>query len=187
MGKMSKTVKGSIIGAILVGIIAGFFSLLKCRNGIDNSVTSHEQSGGITAKNVTINQYFDKQSPDEKQALEQSLLAKYPLGYALFAVDGKTIHFPPDGLSFERDFVISWADSKISKLEPGEPGWIVFNPPQIHYKPTGNSVLGKFDFRIERKIGFILPYPMLPSWTNAFFEVLDDKDSFAVLVLGFKE
>jgi len=200
MGKMSKTVKAAwIVGilAIVATIISCFFNLLNDRNDTDKSVTSHKQSGGITARNititdanVTINHYFDGKSPDEKRALEKSLLAKYPLGYALFAVDGKTIHFPPNDLSFERDFVIRWEDSKISKLEPGkpgEPGWIVFNPPQIHYKPTGNSVLGKFDFRIERTIGFTMPYPMLPSWTNAFFEVIDDKDSFAVLVLGFKE
>lgn len=175
---------------VVAAIIAGVFGLFKCRNGshIDRSVTSHEQSGGITAENVTtqditVNNYFDIQSPDEKRALQQSLLAKYPLGYTLFAVDGKTIYVP-ESLSYERDFVISWDESKISKLEPD---WIEFYPPQIIYKPTGNAVLGKFNFRLLRKIGFIIPYPMLPKQANLFLEVLDDKGSFAVLVLGFKE
>ena len=191
--KWSKTVKGASIGGICViiaAIIAGGFGLFKCRNDsrIDNSVTSHGQSGGITAQNVmtqdiTVNNYFDRQAPDERRALEQTLKAKYPLGYTLFAVDGKTIHVP-ESFSFERDFVINWTDSKISKLEPD---WIEFHPPQIIYKPTANAVLGQFNFRIRRKIGFIIPYPMLPSWTNAFLEVLDDKGSFAVLVIGFKE
>ena len=191
--KKSVTVKAAWIGGtcvIVAAIIAGGFGLFKYSDGsrVNNSVTSHGQSGGITAQNVTaqtitFNNYFDRQSPDEKRALEQSLKAKYPLGYTLFAVDGKTIHVP-EGLSFERDFVISWTDSKISKLEPD---WIEFYPPQILYKPTANAVLGKWNLRLPRKTGFIIPYPMLPSWTNAFLEVLDDKGSFAVLVLGFKE
>jgi hypothetical protein len=187
--KKSVTVKAAWIVGIC-GIVAGSFGLIKCRNEnqIDNIVTSHGQSGGITAQNVTtqditVNNYFDLKSPEEKQALEQTLKVKYPLGYTLFAVDGKTIHIP-EGLSFERDFVISWNDSKISKLEPD---WIVFNPPQIIYKPTGNAVLGEFNFRLRRKKGFIIPYPMLPSWTKAFLEIIEDKDSFVVVVLGFKE
>jgi len=190
--KWSKTVKGASIGGICVivaAIIAGGFGLFKCRNHsrIDNSVTSHGQSGGITAQNVTtpaitVNNYFDIQSPDEKLALERTLKAKYPLGYTLFAVDGKTIHVP-ESLSFEKDFGIIWTDSKLSKLDPN---WVEFYPPQIIYKPTANAVLGKFNFRLRRKIGFTIRYPWLPKQANAFIEVLDDKGSFAVLVLGFK-
>lgn len=190
--KKSVTVKAAWIGGacvIVAAIIAGGFGLFKCRDGshIDNSVTSHGQSGGITAENVTaqtitVNNYFDSRSPDEKRALEQALKAKYPLGYTLFAVDGKTIHVP-EGLSFERDFVISWTNSKLSKLEPD---WIEFYPPQIIYKPTANAVLGKFNFRLRRKVGFIVPYPWLPKRANAFLEVLDDKGGFVVVVLGFK-
>ena len=185
---MKVTNKDALISGICVivaAIIGGGFGLFKYHNGsrIDNSVTSHGQSGGITAQNITVNKYFDRQSPDEKRALEQALKAKYPLGYTLFAVDGKTIHVP-EGLSFERDFVISWTDSKLSKLEPD---WIEFYPPQIIYKPTDNAVLGQFNFRLPRKIGFIAPYPWLPKQAKAFLEVLDDKGSFAVLVLGFKE
>jgi hypothetical protein len=186
--KRSVTVKAAWIGGICV-IIAAFIGLLKCRNGssIDNSVTSHGQSGGITAQTVTaqaitVNNFFDRQSPDERHALEQTLKAKYPLGYTLFAVDGKTIHVP-ESLSFEKDFVIIWTDSKLSKLDPD---WIEFYPPQIIYKPTANAVLGKFNFRLRRKIGFTIRYPWLPKQANAFIEVLDDKDSFVVLVLGFK-
>ena len=80
--------------------------------------------------------------------------------------------------------MISWTDSKVSKLEPD---WIEFYPPQIIYKPTNNAVLGKFNFRLPRKIGFITRYPWLPKQANAFLEIVDDKGSFAVLVLGFKE
>ncbi len=109
-------------------------------------------------------------------------MAKYPLGYTLFAVDGKTIHVP-ESLSFEKDYVVIWTDSKISNLESD---WIEFYPPEITYKPTANAVLGKFNFRLTRKIGFTIRYPWLPKQANAFIEVLDDKDSFAVLVLGFK-
>lgn len=191
--KRSVTVKAATISGmcvIVAAIIAGAFGLFKWGNGspIDNGIASHGQSGGITAQNVTtqavtVNNYFDIQSPEEKRALEQTLKAKYPLGYALFAVDGKTIYIP-ESLSFEKDFVISWTDSKLSRLEPD---WIEFNPPQIIYKPTANAVLGKFNFRLRRKTGFIIPYPWLPKQANAFLEVLDDKGSFAVLVLGFKE
>jgi len=182
------TIKAAWIAGICM-IIAALIGLFKCSNGssIDNSVISHGQSGGITAQNVTsqpitVNNYFDIQSPDEKQALEQTLKEKYPLGYAVFAVDGKTIHVP-ESLSFEKDFVVIWTDSKVSKLGPD---WIEFYPPQIIYKPTANAVLGKFNFRLRRKIGFTIRYPWLPKQANAFIEVLDDKDSFAVLVLGFK-
>ena len=184
-----KAARITAISVIVAAIIAGTFGLFKCRNGsrIDNSVTSYEQSGGITAQNVTtqnitVNNYFNTQSANKKRALEQTLKAKYPLGYTLFAVDGKTIHVP-ESLSFERDFVISWTDSKLSKLEPD---WIEFYPPQIIYKPTANAVLGKFNFRLRRKVGFIVPYPWLPKRANAFLEVLDDKGGFVVVVLGFK-
>ncbi len=189
--KSNKKISVTVIAALIAGIcmiIAAFIGLFKCSNGsrIDNSVISHGQSGGITAENVTaqtitVNNYFDSRSPDEKRALEQALKAKYPLGYAVFAVDGKTIHVP-ESLSFEKDFVVIWTDSKLSKLEPD---WIEFYPPQIIYKPTANAVLGKFNFRLRRKVGFIVPYPWLPKQANAFIEVIDDKDSFAVLVLGF--
>lgn len=147
----------------------------------DNSVASNGQSGGITAQSVTINNYL---APDERQALNQKLLAKYPRGYAVFGVvDGKPTR-TIEGLSFEKDFEIRWTGSEIAKFEPN---YINFWPPQIIYKPTRNAALGVFNFRLPRKVGFITPYRLLPSWTNVFLEVLDDKGSFAVLALGFKE
>jgi hypothetical protein len=147
----------------------------------NNSVTSHGQSGGITAQNITINNYL---APDEKQALNQRLLAKYPRGYAVFGVvDGKPTR-TIEGLSFEKDFEIVWTGSEIARLEPN---YIDFWPPQIVYRPTRNAALGAFNFRLPREVGFSTPYHLLPSWTNVFLEVLDDKGSFAVLALGFKE
>jgi len=151
----------------------------------DNSVTSTEQSGGITAREVYVDvkNYYGNQSPDERQALNQKLLAKYPRGYAVFGVeDGKSTR-TIEGLSFEKDFEIVWTGSEIAKFEPN---CINYYPPQIIYKPTKNGALGVFNLRIERTVGFTIPYPFLPKWTNIFIEVLDDKESFAVLVLGFK-
>lgn len=160
------------------GVTAGTYNNNAVTN---NTVTSNGQSGGITAQNVTVNNYL---SLDERQALNQKLLAKYPRGYAVFGVvDGKPTR-TIEGLSFEKDFEIVWTGSEIAKFEPN---YIDFWPPQIIYKPTGNAALGSFNLRLLRKVGFITPYRLLPSWTNVFLEVLDDKGSFAVLVLGFKE
>lgn len=159
----------TIISACIVGVctifaavITGCFGLFKGRNGssVDNRVTSHGQKGGITAQSVTttaitINNYFDRQSPDEKQALKQTLLAKYPFGYALFAVGEKTIHVP-ESLSFERDYVIDWTGSKLSKLEPD---WVEFYPPDITHKPTGSTLRGDFYFRLKRKGRILRAYP----------------------------
>jgi len=146
----------------------------------DNSVTSNEQSGGITAQNVTVNNYL---SLDERQALNRKLLAKYPRGYAVFGVEDGEPTRTIEGLSFEKDFEIRWTGSEIAKFEAK---YINYHPPQIVYKPTKNAALGVFNLRIERTVGFTIPYPFLPSWTNVFLEVLDDRGSFAVLVLGFK-
>jgi hypothetical protein len=115
--------------------------------------------------------------------LKQSLLAKYPLGYALFAVGEKTIYVPDD-LSFERDYVIDWTGSKLSKLEPD---WVEFYPPNITNKQTGSALLGDFYFRLKRKGRELRPYPGFSHQIKMFLEIIEDKDSFVVVVLGFKE
>ena len=152
----------------------------------DNSVTSHGQSGGITTRQLNVyQQYFSDQPAAEKEALRQSLMTKYPRGYAVFGlVDGEPTR-TIEGLSFEEDFEMIWTGSEIARLGPD---YIDFHPPGIIYKPTKNAALGSFNLRLPRKVGYITRYrKLLPSWTNVFLEVLDDKESFAVVVLGFKE
>ena len=143
-------------------------------------VTSQNQQGGITAQNVTIHNYFDKhftQTPGFIKYLKE----KYPLGYAVFASDGKRIEVP-NGLTFERDFEIKWSNAKVGKLEPNQ---INVELPDIVYKPTGN-VLVNIGFGFPRKVGYITALPFV-KWKESIplIEVLADEGDFVVLVLGF--
>lgn len=146
------------------------------------SVTSHNQSGGITAQNVTIYNYFDKNF-SQAAAFQQYLKGKYPLGYAVFAGDGKTVNVP-SGLTFERDFELKWANAKVFKLESD---MIYLDLPDIVYKPTGN-VLTNVGFGFPRKVGYVAALPLV-NWkqTIPIIEVLADEGDFVVLALGFRE
>ena len=135
-----------------------------------------------THQNVTIYNYFDKpfyQTPEFKQHLSE----KYPLVYAVFAADGKTINVP-HGLTFERDFEIKWANAKVYELKPD---MINFDLPDIVYKPTGNE-LTNCGFGFPRKVGYVTSLPLV-NWKQSipFIEVLADEGNFVVLVLGFRE
>jgi hypothetical protein len=135
-----------------------------------------------THQNVTIYNYFDKHFT-QTEAFHQYLKGRYPLGYAVFAADGKTINVP-DGLTFERDFEIKWANAKVFELKSD---MIYFDLPDIVYKPTGNE-LTSCGFGFPRKVGYVAPLPAVP-WKQsiAIIEVLADEGNFVVLVLGFRE
>ena len=106
-------------------IVAAIIGLFKCTDG--NTVISHGQRDGITAQNITFNNYYENQTPNEKLALEQTLKVKYPLGYIIFTGDEKTIHIP-ESPSFLKDNVKDFVYSKISLREPG---WIELFIPKI--------------------------------------------------------
>jgi hypothetical protein len=133
-------------------------------------------------QNVTMYNYFDK--PFYKtEVFQQYLKGKYPLGYAVFASDGKTVNVP-DGLTFERDFEIKWGNAKVFQLKSD---MIYIDLPDIVYKPTGN-VLTNIGFGFPRKVGYVTPLPLV-NWKQSIpiIEVLADEGNFVVFVLGFIE
>ena len=202
-GFSKRLIRGLEVAAAVVTILGFIFGVFVWRDGIhidgrvishgqkggvtaqthnDKSVTSYGQNSGITAQNVTVvNNYFNKQSSDEKEALHRSLKAKYPLGYAVFAADGKTIHVP-DGLSFEKYFGIRWANAKVLELRSDV---IDVQLLDIFDKATLSTWNG-CGFGLKRKVGAIFKAISLPSIT-VVAELLEDKGSFVVLALGFRQ
>lgn len=209
--RKSVTVKAAWIGGTCV-IIASIIGLFKCPNTNSvNNISSHGQIGGITAHNVTVNNYFEKQPPEEKKEINETLITKYPLGYIKFSGNEKTIHIP-ESPSFIQDNIKDFANSKISLQNPE---WIeLYLPKSLDIAITNITEDASFNkLSIPRKIGLIkhfpieyytighfpkghfpegsfpiLHFPMPPEQAKGFdIEVLDDRESFVVLVLGFTE
>jgi hypothetical protein len=204
--RKSVTVKAAWIGGICV-IIASIIGLFKCPNTNSvNNISSHGQNGGITAQNVTVNNYFEKQTPEEKKEVDESLITKYPLGYIKFSGNGKTIHIP-ESSSFIQDNIKDLANSKISLQKPELIE--LYLPKSLDTAITNITEDDSFNkLNIPRKIGLIKHFPIeyfpvehFPKWhfpeghfpmppeqAKGFdIEVLDDRESFVVLVIGFTE
>jgi hypothetical protein len=179
------------IGSLITGVGWNWDKFHKQRNETKETLaheknarvtTSTNQSGGVTAQTVTINNYFDSYS-FQSIASQEALKRRYPLGYAVFAADEKTIKVP-NGLTFERDFEIKWANAKVWDLKADT---INFDLPDIIYKPTGNKLVN-IGFSFPRKVGYATPLPFV-DWKQSIpiLEVLADEGDFVVLVLGFRE
>jgi len=102
-----------IVGGILIvigGIMAGYgWHIMPKENEkvsethksetiepvVQNIIISKDQQGGITAKQITINNYFQQDASREK-IKGKELKQKYPLGYAVFAANDTTINVPKD-------------------------------------------------------------------------------------------
>jgi hypothetical protein len=173
--------------ATIVGTVGTVLGLFVCRDGnhVDKSVVSHGQSGGVTAQTViqnpTINYYFANQPPDEKERWRQHLMAKYPLGWAILAADGKTI-YTPHGLSYERELVVRWGDERISELMPDR---VRLQLPDIATKRGRIVLLVGCGTDVKRKVG--AESKSVFSHTTMVLEVLKDEGDFVVVALGFRE
>ena len=167
--------------ASILSLIIGVAALLFGKSStMHNSVVSHGQTGGVTAQNVTINNYFDK-NPSQAVAFQQYLKGKYPLGYAVFAADRRTIEVP-DGLTFERDYAIRWSNAKVIELKSDR---IELQLPDLFVKPLP-GVLRGCRVGMPREVGHASIVIHLPG-SEMIVEVLADKGDFVVLALGFKE
>lgn len=150
----------------------------------DSSVTSNDQIGGITAHNVTagkitINNYFAHRPPDEMEALQQALTARYPLGYAVLATDGKNVHIP-EGLSFEKHLVVKWENATVEELKPDRVG---VQLPDFLVKKTLNTFAG-CGIGVDRKVGSTSALDLGEIGMTA--EMLKDEGDFVVLAIGFQ-
>ncbi len=148
----------------------------------ENIVNSKEQQGGITANQITINNYF-QQDLSRKEIQENELKNKYPLGYAVFAADSTDIHVPK-GFNYGTEFLINWETAKVINLAESS---VTINLPDMVYKPL-NSTLLSITMEIPRKNNYErrLPFKFEDQNIIPFIELLEDHKEFVVLVLGFK-
>lgn len=171
-----------VIAPIIVGLV--IYYLTSQNEDASTNITSYDQQGGVTAKNVTINNYFQSSSfLEKKDNLETSLKQKYNFGYTIFGSDGKDI-FIPDGPDFSRQFEIDWGGAKVKHLTDEDIS-ILF--PKIIYKPL-NSTLYSCTLTIPRSAGYQTRFPMTFKHQEIFpfIEVLEDHKDFVILVIGFK-
>lgn len=146
------------------------------------NITSYNQTGGVTAGQITINNYFDTHSYQTKD-YRQKLKNKYPLGYAIFAGDETNVIIP-NKPNYANQFDIKWETAKISSLTSDSIG---IDMPKIIYKPLNSSIMG-MTMTIRRKVGHQRPFPIRFAHQNItpILEMVEDHDKFVVLVLGFK-
>ncbi len=147
-------------------------------------ITSFNQSGGVTAQKVTINNYF--QSPpflEKKESLKAKLKQIYNFGYAIFGVDGRNTFMPYD-INFTEQFDIEWGVTKVKHLTDRDIS-ILF--PKIIYKPL-NSTIDRLTITIPRQVGYQRKFPIQFAHQKfiPFIEVLEDHKDFVVLVIGFR-
>lgn len=152
--------------------------------GPTSGVASYGQTGGTTAQTViqnqTINNYFANQMRDEKEKWRSYLTTKYPLGWSIFAADGKEIYVP-NGLSYEKDFVVAWGSARVHELSAEKVRLVL---PDI----TWGKPLKRFSQNtvgLHRKVGstdkFIL------AQTTMVIELLKDEGAFVILAIGFRD
>lgn len=183
-----------LLGGILIvigGIMAGYgWHIMPKENKkipenykVESIVTSKGQRGGITAQQITINNYFQKDEMRE-EIERKELKQKYPLGYAIFAVDDTTINIPKDD-NYGNEFIINWEKAKATNLEQNT---ITIVMPDITYKPLQSSIIG-MTMVIPRKVSYEikLPFKFKDQSIIPIIELLEDHGDFVVLVLGFKK
>lgn len=139
----------------------------------------------INQKEILNGQAEIKKMLSEKMDKTESerhseLLAKYPLGYCLFAVDRRNIIIPNNSVLL-RDYAIDWNPAKIDKVTEK---WISFKFPTIIQKKN-NISFNDTTVTIERLKGKI-NVPVSLFGTDFAVELLDDTDKGLIFVIGFK-
>ncbi|MDP8204969.1 MAG: hypothetical protein P9L95_10605 [Candidatus Tenebribacter mawsonii] len=174
----------TIIALVIVAVILKSCFYINDNKSKSQNIISHNQQGGITAKNVTINAYLESPSfISKKQKLISNLRQKYPFGFVIFSVDYKNIVIP-NNLNFAQDFNIDWVNTKIKQLTNDK---IEILMPKIFYKPQGCTIQ-EFTMTIPRKVGYKKAFPISfgSQKFKPIFEILEDHSRFLILVIGFK-
>jgi len=140
------------------------------------------QKGNQTAQQITINNYF--QLKESSEAINKmQLKQKYPLGYAVFAANDINIHIPQN-FNYGKEFETDWENAKVSSLTSES---IVIDLPNIFYKPLNTSIIG-ISIEVPRKVGSQIQLPLKFKGQEIIpiIEIVEDRGTFVVLVLGFK-
>ncbi len=110
------------------------------------------------------------------------LIKKYPLGYALFAIDHKKIIIPYKS-RVNREYEIEWGPSKVTKISSKE---IVINLPiiydRVHYVKIEHLATA-----VNRKIGRVRSVILMRGGVKIYNEMVFENKNGFICLLGFRE
>lgn len=127
-----------------------------------------------------VDDHLAKQPLGKKDKWREHLTEAYPLGWRMYATDGKETYAPP-GLSYEKYFVVVWDSNGVSKLTPE---WISLRPPDIF--PRSGGLITRNTVTVRRQLGKELKLLRLGKM-GITAEILEDEGDFIVFAIGFRE
>jgi hypothetical protein len=123
-----------------------------------------------------------KQTPGKRDEWRKHLMEAYPLGWRIYAADGKETYAPP-GLSYEKDFIVVWDVNGVSGLTPER---ISMRPPNILTRGKENWGMVQMTVIRPRAVGKEFVLAVMEN-VAVGAKILQDEKDFVMLAVGFRQ